>query len=197
MAAALPPLEFALEGLGEPDQVLMHHTSAWWVAEFRGPVGRRMRALAGADTVLTGFNGHIPAAVVCQAIAMLNPSAHVTVAEPANVPVAKRPSVGNSCAAPVAETPQRREPLLEFAADVVGRFHSEAKPKASEAPAPKPRTAAVLEEGRVRLAIERAIKLKRRFGLLVACSYLREQGWNFELAHRILVQADPRKAEAV
>ena len=98
--AALPPLEFTLEGQGEPDQILMHHTSAWWIAEFRGPVGRRMRAISGADTVLTGFNGHIPAAVVCQAIAMLNPSAKVAVAEPPHAPVAKQPSARNAGAVP-------------------------------------------------------------------------------------------------
>jgi hypothetical protein len=177
--AALAPLEFTLEGQGEPDQILMHHTSSWWVAEFRGPVGRRMRAISGADTVLTGFNGHIPAAVVCQAIAMLNPTAKVAVAEPPLAPAAKLPSARNAGAAPVAETPQPRDALHDCAADVVGKFHGEPKP-----------------EGHVRRAIERAIKLKRRFGLLVACSYLREQGWNFEAAHRILVQADPRKPEA-
>jgi len=192
--AALPPLEFTLEGQVEPDQILMHHTCAWWVAEFRGPVGRRMRAISGADTVLTGFNGHIPAAVVCQAIAMLNPTANVAVAEPPHAPVAKQPSARN---AEVVQLPAKPgDPLLGFAADVVGQFYSEPGHRARETPAPKAPTAALVEEGRVRLALERAIKLKRRFGLLVACSYLREQGWSFEAAHRILLQADARNLEA-
>jgi hypothetical protein len=161
----------------QSDQVVMHHTAAWWLAEFRGPVGRQMKEMVGADTVQTGFNGHIPAAVVCQAIALLNPNAKVTLAGQA-----------------AAELPSVSGPVLDFAADVVGKFHGRPKPRASETPAPKPQAAR--EEGRVRMAIGRAIKLKRRFGLLVACSYLREQGWDFDAAHRILLQADPRKLDA-
>jgi hypothetical protein len=128
--------------------------------------------------------------VVCQAIALLNPNAKVTLAGQA-APAAELPSVSDAGMAAVAQTPRARDAVLDFAADVVGKFHSQPKPKVSEGPAPKPQGA--LEEGRVRMAIGRAIKLKRRFGLLVACSYLREQGWNFDAAHRILLQADPRR----
>jgi hypothetical protein len=95
---------------------------------------------------------------------------------------------------PVPEKPG--DALLGFAAEVVGQFRREPEHRARETPAPKARAEAVYEEGRVRLVLERAIKLKRRFGLLVACSYLREHGWNFEAAHRILLKADARNREA-
>jgi hypothetical protein len=118
---------------------------------------------------------------------MLNPNASVNVAEPVSSPAARPARVSNASVAPVADKAPPRVPGFDLAADVVGKFHRERQPKASEAPAKT--TQAVSEEGRVRRALERAMTIKRRFGLLVACSYLREQGWNFEAAHRILIAA--------
>ena len=169
----------------QADQVLMHHTPAWWIAEFRGPIGNQMREMAGCDTVMTGFNGHIPAAVVCQAIAMLNPSARVSVVESSAGTRAEPPAP----ASPPADAPLTSRSMLDIAADVVGTF-------APAAPAPAPKAKAAPKIADVRPAIERAMKIKQRFGLLVACSYLREQGWSFEAAHRILHETLPREREA-
>jgi hypothetical protein len=173
--------------LKQADQVLMYHTPAWWIAEFRGPIGEQMRAMAGSDTVQTGFNGHIPAAVVCQAIAMLNPGADVGVAESvataATRPVPPAPSP--EPVAPAARKPQASASMLDIAADVIGTFKS-----AAAAPAATPKA----PEGS--RTVERALKIKQRFGLLVACSYLREQGWTFDAARGILLQALPKKPEA-
>lgn len=68
------------DGKGMKAQVILHHTTACWMAEFRGAVGDEMKAMAGADIVPTGFNGHVPGPVVRQAIALLNPDSTVTIA---------------------------------------------------------------------------------------------------------------------
>lgn len=183
------------------DQVILHHTPTWWIAEFRGSIAGQLRASCGTDTVTTGFNGHIPGSVVCTAIALLNPNAEVLLAEPAaEVPV-NRPARPAStpetpAAAPAARTPAHAfwkacfsratqkaasaDPALGLAAEVVGEHRQATKPQ---------------KTGAERVVIERATKLKRTLGLMVACSYLKEQGWSFEAAHRALLQgaAQPRR----
>lgn len=161
----------------QADQVLMHHTPAWWIAEFRGPLGHQMREAAGTDTVLTGFNGHVPAEVVCQAIAILNPDAQVSVAESV-ASAAARPQP----AAPSASQPAARARLSDLAAEVVNTFKPAGPAEAGPAPAPA-------KAPPVCPHVARALKIKSRFGILVACSYLREKGWTFEEARRLLWEA--------
>jgi hypothetical protein len=168
----------------QADQVLMHHTPTWWIAEFRGPIARQMREAAGTDTVQTGFNGHVPAEVVCRAIAILNPDAEVSVAEslasaaarplPAPQPAAEAP-------AQPASKPAARTPISDLAAEVVNTFKGDPGPAdAGPVPSKEVQTAAH--------HLERAMKIRSRFGMLVACSYLREKGWSFEEARRFLYE---------
>jgi hypothetical protein len=152
----------------QTDQVLMHQTPAGWLAEFRGPLGAQMQAMAGTDTVLTCFHVETPAAVVCRAIAMLNPNARVSVA------------VSTAAASAARST-------VDSAADLARTIDAVVRAPEAKAPAKVPE---------LRPAINRAMKIKRRFGLLVACSYLREQGWTFEAAHRTLQETLPRERQA-
>jgi hypothetical protein len=205
--AALPPLEFvrgtpAMSRTGSTmtilqdhptDEVVLHHTPTWWVAEFRGPLAQRMSTLAGGDTVVTGFNGNIPAEVVCQAMETLNPSAKVRLAHGSDrqtKPGGKPAPLAPSPKPPVAKVPDpssgEDDELRKLAAEIVARAHRNARDGQLRA-AP----ATDVDAGE---AIHRASKLKRHFGLLVACSYLRERGWTFEDAHRALLQGAPRKA---
>jgi hypothetical protein len=197
----------ASEQQHQADQVLMHHTPAWWIAEFRGPIGRQMREAAGSDTLLTGFNGHIPAEVVCQAIAILNPDAQVSLAEsvasaaarpqpaspsapqPASQPAASQPAppASRPASPPAAKPPAPARPaahLSDLAAEVVNNFKPAAPGPAKAEPAP-----AAAKAPRDDSHIDRALKIKSRFGMLVACSYLREKGWTLEEARRLLWEA--------
>jgi hypothetical protein len=168
-------------------------TPTWWVAEFRGALAERMRSLAGGDTVVTGFNGNIPAEVVCHAMETLNPSAKVRMAHSTDRrtnPTAKSVPVAPPPKQIVATVPQNStgedDELRKLAADIVARYQRNARDaEQCTVPATQERDA---EE-----AIHRASKLRRHFGLLVACSYLRERGWTFEDAHRTLLQGVPRK----
>jgi hypothetical protein len=204
--ASLPPLELTpLEATwksrtGSPmtvlqdrptDEVVLHHTPTWWVAEFRGPLAERMRSLAGGDTVVTGFNGNIPAEVVCHAMETLNPSAKVRMAHSTDRqtnPGVRTPQPLPK--PPIATVPQdstgEDDELRKLAADIVARYQRNAR-DAEQCTVPATREVDAGE------AIHRASKLKRHFGLLVACSYLRERGWTFEDAHRTLLQGEPRK----
>jgi hypothetical protein len=202
--AALPPLEFTLEApamsrTGSPmtilqdhptDEVVLHHTPTWWVAEFRGPLAERMGALAGGDTVVTGFNGYIPAAVVCQAMETLNPSAKVRLAHgaerqtnPGGRPAHATPSPKPHIATVPDDSTKEHDELRKLAAEIVARSQRNAQQRAAPA----------IQDVDARKTIHRASKLKRHFGLLVACSYLRERGWTFEDAYRTLLHGAPRK----
>jgi hypothetical protein len=153
------------------DQIILHHTPTWWIAEFRGPVAEDVKVIAGSDTVPTGFNGCIPGPVVCQAIALLNPNAEVSlsgaaaIAQPRSTKQDTKPE-----ASPVAHSSPRdgAERILGLAAEVA-RKHS---------------------------ALERAMSIKKSFGLLVACSYLTAKGWSFEAAQLALLEFLPRNLEA-
>lgn len=187
---------------GIKDRVILHHTHAWWIAEFHGPIAAQMRATWGGDTVLTGFNGHIPAPVVCSAIALLNPSAEVALAEQAQDAA---PAAAREPARPAPPQPGRADTPASMAHSFWRACFVRASQKAAAgrdaglaaaAEVVNKHQRAVAEETNParRLAIERAMKLKRSLGLMVACSYLKEQGWSFEAAHRALLQnaAAPR-----
>lgn len=94
------------------DGIVLHHTPDVWLAEFRGPIGEQITALCGTDTVRTGFSGHLPRAVVCSAMALLNPNAAVTVAEPGTV------SAAPPCV-PAAPARKSDDPVLDMAEQVV------------------------------------------------------------------------------
>jgi hypothetical protein len=194
---ALPPLDLTFDGQpGANDLVILHHTPAWWIAEFRGTVAQRVKAIAGASTVVTGFNGHVPGSVVCKAIAMLNPNAEVMLARAEELPQAKK-AIDEA-----PEVKQATDELFAVAADVVGY----SRPRAGEAlqVREEPRERQVREEPRERQVreeprerqeqadIERARGIRRRLGTMAACSYLRDRGWSFEAAHQLLLQ--PRTA---
>jgi hypothetical protein len=180
------------------DHIILHHTPHCWIAEFRGAVGRELAAIAGVDTLPTGFNGHVPGTVVCQAIAILNPDAEVILADAATEP---RPLVATGApahafsqvlhdaqASPSSPKSQTSDPL-SLAAEIV-RKYLPAKP----AEAPKPAPVADVDPGANahRATIARARKIRHSLGLIVACSFLKERGWSVEAAHRALVQAEPR-----
>jgi hypothetical protein len=152
------------------DRILLHHTPTWWIAEFRGPVGESVKAIAGADSVRTGFNGCVPGPVVRQAIALLNPSAEVSLSGAAGI-AQRQPTRQDKKpkASPIAPSTPRdgAERILGLAAEVA-RKHAE---------------------------LERAIDIKKSCGLLVACSYLREKGWSFEAAHLGVLELLPRVSE--
>jgi hypothetical protein len=181
------------------ERIILHHTPSCWIAEFRGAVGLEMAAIAGADTLPTGFNGHIPAAVVCRAIALLNPEAEVSLAEAAGTE--PRPMVATGAPARALlralEQPQPKaavaepepapcDPALRLAAQVIAKH-------VGAAPAPAKPSAQDRER---RATLERAIKIKKGLGLMVACSYLKERGWSFEAAHQALLETAPRKVES-
>lgn len=175
------------------DRIILHHTAMWWIAEFRGPIAEEIKAISGADTVPTGFNGCLPGPVVCQVIALLNPNAEVKLAgavahsESTHLaPVRALPkaqkqpdeSASRSSAAPETSS----EAVLCPAAEVVGEHYREALAETATAF----KRCSADKERQVRFTVERAKKIKKALGLLVACSYLREKGWSFEAAYRIL-----------
>jgi hypothetical protein len=172
------------------NRILLHYTPMWWIAEFRGPVAEEIKTIFGINMVPTGFNGCVPGPVVCQAMALLNPNAEVTLA--GAVADAKSSQV-----APVRALPQAQkqpdtsairsavpetwsEAVRTFAAEVVGKHYPDAP--AQPVTAVEPSGA----EKERHSAAKRAMKIKKALGLLVACSYLREKGWSFEAAHRFL-----------
>jgi hypothetical protein len=160
---ALPPLELTFDGQpgAAGDLVILHHTPAWWIAEFRGAVAQRVKAITGASTVVTGFNGHVPGSVVCKAIALLNPNAEVVLAQAGEEPHAKKAA------------PEEPNALLAIAADVVANCRPS---RAGEAP-------------QARADAQRARRIRRSLGMMAACSYLRDRGWSFDSAHRMLLEA--------
>lgn len=196
------------------DRIVLHHTPAWWMAEFFGSVAQQVSAIAGVDMVPTGFNGCVPGTVVRQAIEYLNPNTEVKLAEPADViradsgkvkstvapekkssiqaiqPVAA--VIAAAAAASLLEDPQlqatpstastaaaKSNTTLALASEVIG--------KSLGAPAKASHHGNVDKEHKARATLDRAMKIKEEFGLLVACSYLREKGWSFEAAHRTLL----------
>src|SRR5688572_28455178 len=163
------------------DHIILHHTPRCWMAEFRGPVARAMAAIAGADIVPTGFNGHVPGTVVCSAIALLNPDAEVSLAEAAAarapLTLAKPQPQAMAQAQPTASlptTPASCDRTLRLAAEVIGKY-------LPGNPGETPKTTKALHP-----TLKRALKIRRALGLIVACSYLRERGWSFEAAHQAL-----------
>ncbi len=152
--ATLAPLELTFDGQAGavPELVVLHHTPAWWIAEFRGSVASRVKAIAGSSTVTTGFNGHVPGTVVRSAIAALNPGAEVMLAQAEHNPAPATP----------------KDEMLALAADVVrNENHSQAAD------------------------LDRARRIRRGFGTLAACSFLRDRGWSFEAAYGALVSSKP------
>jgi hypothetical protein len=144
-------------------EVILHHTPTCWLAEFRGPIAEDMKDSVGSETVPTGFNGHVPACVVRQAIALLNPDASVTVAgAPTSAALVPAPI-------PVKTSGRKRR---------------------QESPAP------MEAERRISPHLERALKIRRSLGMVVASRYLKKRGWTFEAAHRVLLATWPRKLEA-
>jgi hypothetical protein len=180
-------------------QVILHHTPTCWLAEFRGPIADDMKDLVGSETVPTGFNGHVPAAVVRHAIALLNPDAAVTVAgAPAAASLALVPLIASEQSIPRAAP---MDEFLNIAASVVAAATT--KPRA-DVPAvaagrpgrQKPERPPMAAERPISPHLERALKIRKSLGIVVASRYLKKRGWTFEAAHRILLATWPRKLEA-
>lgn len=265
--------------------IILRHTPAHWLAEFVGPAADQMRSVYGSAEVPTGFNGCVPAQVVRQAMATLNPNAELVIEERASgekqaaaplsldftmppgiapgSPAEKQPAAPSNphdsrasaldraaqvvgqhsreAAASAAQvqpprcdqsldftippvnapTPpvekQRAAPpsvrdsrssALDLAAQVVGQRGREAaagpaqvrslgtaaRAAANVAPAATNVAPAItpnLHDEKQRLAhaaLKRAATLRKELGMLVACSYLKEQGWTVEAAHQALNQ---------
>lgn len=163
------------------DQVILHHTEKCWMAEFRGPIAREMTAMTGVDILPTGFSGHLPAVVVCSAIALLNANAEIKLADGTPDAQAKPGTAGLSGEAPA--------PTLVLAAQVVSKYAR------GGAAVPEEKRAEVEER---RSTLKRAMKIRKGLGLMVACSYLKDRGWNTDAAYQALNQpVVPRKPVTV